>query len=332
MNKILIVLTGGTIGSETKNNVINVAKNNHLKKFLKLNSEKELNYKIIQPVNILSENSMPSDWNKIVQSIRKNWKNDFSGIIITYGTDTLAYAASAFSHYFFNFNKPIVFVSSDRPLIDKKASGRFNLISAIKFIDKEKIPGIFVAYKNPNENFVSFYLGSDVEQINNYDNKLNSITRTTFCKYNKKFIYTKNNSNGKNISFKKFNKDLKFSNKILIIHPYPGINYGYFNLSKNKPKAVLHSLYHSGTASTRNINKEILSLKNFQKICKKKKIPVFLAPIIKKKNIYKSLQIILQSGVKTLEGVTLENAYAKLSLAFGSFKTKEKIFKFLNKN
>ena len=85
---------------------------------------------------------------------------NFSGIIITYGTDTLAYASSAFSQYFFNFNKPIVLVSSDKPLIEKKASGRFNLISAIKFIDKEKMPGIFVAYKNPNENFVSFYLGS----------------------------------------------------------------------------------------------------------------------------------------------------------------------------
>jgi len=44
------------------------------------------------------------------------------------------------------------------------------------------------------------------------------------------------------------------------------------------------------------------------------------------------LQVILKSGVKTLEGVTLENAYAKLSLAFGSFKTKKKIFKFLNEN
>ena len=132
---------------------------------------------------------------------------------------------------YFCFNKPIIFVSSNRPLIDKEASGRSNLISAIKFIDKEKIPGTFVAYKNPNENFVSFYLGSDVEQINNYDNKLNSITRSTFCIYDKKFIYTKKNTNTKNISFKKFNKDLKFSNKILIIHPYPGINYGYLQIA-----------------------------------------------------------------------------------------------------
>ena len=152
MTTILIVLTGGTIGSKIKKNIINVIKNNYLRKFLKSNSEKRIRYKIVQPVNILSENCMPSDWNEIVQSIKKNWQNEFAGIIITYGTDTLAYASSAFSQYFFNFNKPIVLVSSDKPLIEKKASGRFNLISAIKFIDKEKMPGIFVAY-NMKETF-----------------------------------------------------------------------------------------------------------------------------------------------------------------------------------
>ena len=74
-------------------------------------------------------------------------------------------------------------------------------------------------------------------------------------------------------------------------------------------------------------------MKDFQKICKTKKISIFLAPIFKKnKNIYKSLKIILESGAETLEGITFETAYAKLALAYGSFKTKKEIFKFLNKN
>ena len=64
---------------------------------------------------------MPSDWNKIIKSIRENWEEDFSGIIITHGTDTLSYVSSALSQYFSNFTKPIVIVSSDKPLNNKKS-------------------------------------------------------------------------------------------------------------------------------------------------------------------------------------------------------------------
>ena len=64
MNTILLILTGGTIGSEKKKNIINVSNNKHLLAFLsKIN--KKISYKIVQPINILSENSIPNDWNNI---------------------------------------------------------------------------------------------------------------------------------------------------------------------------------------------------------------------------------------------------------------------------
>ena len=54
MTKILIVLTGGTIGSEIKDNTVNVTQNIYLEKIL--NSKfKQINFKIIKPLNILSE-------------------------------------------------------------------------------------------------------------------------------------------------------------------------------------------------------------------------------------------------------------------------------------
>ena len=162
MTKILIVLTGGTIGSKIQNNTINVTQNNYLKDFLDSNF-KQINFKIIKPLNILSENSLPSDWNIIIKSIKKNWDNSFAGIIITYGTDTLSYAASAFSQFFYNFDKPVILVSSDKILREKNASGKYNIISAINFIDKEKLQGTFVAYKNPfTFNYTKFLARSTI--------------------------------------------------------------------------------------------------------------------------------------------------------------------------
>jgi len=336
MNKILLILTGGTIGSEKKKNIVNVSKNNCLESFL---LKKKVNYKIAQPINILSENTVPNDWNEIVKCIEENWKNNFSGIIITHGTDTLSFTASALSQYFYNFNKPVVLVSSDKPLNEKKATGKSNLKAAINFIIKIKLPGTYVSYKNPGKNFVSFFLGSRVKQINSYDNNLNSRFSGIFCTFkNNKFFFTKEKNPSilsikKNSNNYKLNKKFRFSNRILIINPYPGLNYDIYNLNKIKPKAILHTLYHSGTANTRNESKINFSLEKFIKQNKYRKIPFFISPISnKKKNIYESLKILLNSNVKCLYGITFETAYAKLGLAYKSFKNEKKRNQFLKNN
>ena len=196
MKTILLILTGGTIGSEKKKNIINVSQKNYLQSFLKKTS-KEVVFKIIQPINILSENAIPDDWNSIVKSVEENWNNDYSGIIITHGTDTLSFTSSALSQYFYNFNKPVILVSSDKPIKEKNATGKKNLEAAINFILKTNLPGTYISYKNPKENFVSFYLGSRVKQINSYDNALNARYSGIFCNFKKnkfQFIKTKNPS------------------------------------------------------------------------------------------------------------------------------------------
>ena len=148
---------------------------------------------------------------------------------------------------------------------------------------------------------------------------------------------TKNNpsiiSIKKNGNNHKLNNKLRFSDKILIINPYPGLNYDIYNFNKFKPKAILHTLYHSGTASTRNDTKKNISLEKFIKQNKYRKIPFFISPISKKnKNIYASLKILLNLNVKCLDGITFETAYAKLGLAYKSFKNEKERNRFLVKN
>ena len=339
MNTILLILTGGTIGSEKKRNIVDISENNYLEFFLLKNINKEINYKILQPINILSENAIPSDWNSIVKCIEENWDSDFSGIIITHGTDTLSFTASALSQYFYNFSKPVVLVTSDKPLKEKDATGKTNLKAAINFIIKKQLPGTYVAYKNPKRNFVSFFLGSRVKQINSYDNSLNSRFSGIFCIFKKnKFFFIKRKNPSilsikKNGNNSKLNSKFRFSNKILIIKPYPGLNYDHYNFNKIKPKAILHTLYHSGTASTRNGSLANVSLEKFIKKNKYRKIPFFISPVSKKnKNIYASLKILLNLNVKCLDGITFETAYAKLGLAYKSFKNEKERNRFLVKN
>ena len=330
MNTILLILTGGTIGSAKKKNIVNVSKNNHLKSYL-LKNNKKINFKTVQPINIQSENVTPNIWNKIIKCIEKNWNNKFSGIIITHGTDTLSYTSSALSQYFYNFYKPVVLVSSNKPLKDKNSNGKLNFAAAVDFIEKIKLPGTYVSYKNPRDSFVSFFIGSRVRQINSYYKNLNSGFGEPFCILKKKkFSFIKKNNPSilsikKNGKKKDLNTKFMFSNKISLIHPYPGLNYDSFNLNKMKSKVILHTLNHSGTTS--------LQFTDFIKKNKKKKIYFFLAPISnKKKNIYISLKISMKLKVKCLKGITVETAFAKLSLAFRTFKNEKDRNNFLSNN
>jgi glutamyl-tRNA(Gln) amidotransferase subunit D len=71
--------------------------------------------------NILSENMKPQNWIELAREVYKSIKDGFDGIIVTHGTDTMHYSASALS-FMLSTPIPIVFTgaqrSSDRPSSD----------------------------------------------------------------------------------------------------------------------------------------------------------------------------------------------------------------------
>ena len=73
-----------------------------------------------------------------------------------------------------------------------------------------------------------------------------------------------------------------------MIKPYPGLDYSRFNL--DNVDAVLHDLYHSGTACASLQWGENYSLVEFIKRCEKQGIAVYLAPAIKSADAYQSTQ------------------------------------------
>ncbi len=71
--------------------------------------------------NILSENMKAEHWIKLAREIYKSLKEDYAGVIVTHGTDTMHYTSSAIS-FMLRTPKPVIFVgaqrSSDRPSSD----------------------------------------------------------------------------------------------------------------------------------------------------------------------------------------------------------------------
>ena len=151
MKNILVLFTGGTIGSTVCDGIINISPQSGfqlIQLFQALPQSEPIYFDCVQPLQLLSENLHPSVWTTLIHAIEAQSLENYDGIIVTHGTDTLAFTAVALSFYFHNLNKPLLVVSSNYPLEHPQANGLKNFRCAVEFIRQQKQNGVFVPYTN----------------------------------------------------------------------------------------------------------------------------------------------------------------------------------------
>lgn len=142
MKKILLITTGGTISSiESSNGLVPSDSHSILKMVV---DDYETTIDTVNLMVLDSSNIQPEEWIIIAEEIFKNLKK-YDGIILTHGTDTMAYTASMISFMVQNPNIPIVFTGSQLPLTHSLTDGIDNLRCAFEMA-KSEIPGIFLAF------------------------------------------------------------------------------------------------------------------------------------------------------------------------------------------
>lgn len=91
---------------------------------------------IVEAFNKDSSNLRPEDWQKIVETVHSVY-NQYDGIVVSHGTDTMPFSASAVAFAMQNLNKPIVFTGS-QSIPDKLGSDApFNLENAFRVATSE---------------------------------------------------------------------------------------------------------------------------------------------------------------------------------------------------
>ena len=158
--KVLVVFTGGTIGSapdagylapggENTRRLLLAQFAGQYQSFYEKQYDTKICFETICPYEILSENLSGMHLELLWDALRTQLlQNVYDGVIVTVGTDTLAYSSAALGYMFADTQIPIVTVSANYPLTDVRSNGLVNFEKAIPSILPSITVRVFVITPN----------------------------------------------------------------------------------------------------------------------------------------------------------------------------------------
>jgi L-asparaginase len=144
VKNVLLITTGGTIASRDGTGGLRP----------QLSSDEILSHMpdlrrhyAIETQDLLSldsSNIQAEEWQIIARAVFESLEK-YDGVVITHGTDTMAYTASMLSYMLQNLKKPVVLTGSQAPVESLLTDARNNLYTAFCAVDA-KTPGVTVAF------------------------------------------------------------------------------------------------------------------------------------------------------------------------------------------
>lgn len=297
--KILIVFTGGTIGSLAVDGVI--SPNGQSRRMLidRFDNKYSVVFDETEPYFALSENNTGENLSLLINCVIDHLDKDYDGIIVAHGTDTLQYSASALSFALGADTIPVVIVSANYNLADKRSNGADNFAGAVDFIISRQGRGVFVSYKN-SDGRIYIHRGSRLLAHNEYSDDLFSVKNQYFGMIdNGEFIKNDNYKAVKDEITPFGRVKLNSHCDIKTIFAKVGEAFDY-----EEDEIYLVKSYHSGTLPTTD--------ENFIKFAKSNN--VFLSGF-DKNMVYESAVIYDELGLNILPVSSFISGYIKLWFA-----------------
>lgn len=163
---LTIVSTGGTIASRIDYRTGSVTSQFNANDILTAIPElvEIANYRTIPLATILSENMTPAIWQELARAVHAEIQNGAKGIIVTHGTDTMAYSAAAIS-FMIDTPVPIVFVGSQRSADRPSSDNAMNAVSAAAAATSDLGEVAVVMHATTNDDTCAIHRGTRVRKM-----------------------------------------------------------------------------------------------------------------------------------------------------------------------
>jgi L-asparaginase len=334
---ILVVFTGGTIGSRQSGAVIDVddgAGYALLDRYRESAGPwaEEIRFTAAQPMTLLSENMTPGHWLALVRCLRGRLASEqgpYAGVIVTHGSDTLPYTAAMLGYAFADARLPIVLTAANRPLDDPRSNGLRNFAAAVDFILDAALPGVYAVFEN-DRGEMPVMLGTRMTEARPFDDQFAPPYGAPVGHMRDGRFVPHGHAVNPPVAALRAPREpglpeerLAFTTDIVYIRPYPGLDYGLYDFERwpRRPAAVLHGLYHSATASSADAGDYAASMPEFAARCAALGIDVYMAPAKADDTArYRSAhEIAGAGGVRALARIAPEAALVKLMAAYGTW-------------
>lgn len=311
---LLVIFTGGTIGSGISGDVIDLDARS---KYRLLSSYREaygdtVTFTVCEPFTLLSENLCRQHTLDLAACIRSYASEPFDGVIVTHGSDTLSFTSAALSYLLPDFPLPVVLVCSNKVLTDPTANGLANFFGAVKFIETKPNGGVYVAYRNPAEADVLIHHGVRVFPFAFFDD--------TLCSVGGAFAAVSSNGTVRTIGMPLSPDEaapLPFSPRqddprLLCLHAYVDMAVALAGVDLSDVDGMIFTAYHSGTLPT-----DTPDFAAFCRTLRERHIPAYVV-IGNRDRHYASADRFDELGLIPLTGVSPSAMQAKFWLLFGA--------------
>lgn len=318
LKRILVVFTGGTIGSAFREGVLDVdagRADELLARYGREAGGRDVEFDVLRPMAMLSENAAPGRWRQLLLALDGADLKSYDGVIVTHGSDTLSYTAALLGYAYGGAGVPLVLTASGAPLADPRSNGVRNFAAAAALIQNEGIPGVFAVYEN-SRGVMEVFLATRLIEADLYSNDFAGFGGGPLgYMENGRLVLMerKGNVTRKELAAPAGAAPVPrdFPNEVLGITPHPGLDYTLFDLGRRPVKAVLHRLYHSSTACAEGGR---YALPEFIGKCRERGVEVCLQSV-KAGEPYATTRALLEAGAVPLPLMSFEAAYVKLWLA-----------------
>lgn len=270
-----------------------------------------------------STNMQPENWLTLAQTIYHKI-NDFDGIVVTHGTDTMGYTAAALSFLIQNLNVPVVFTGSQVIPSNIGTDARRNIIDAMRVAGTANLAESVIVFNG------KILRGNRTKKFREIDfDAFECVGMPPLGKVEQEIKLTGNQVKRSKRKPKLFNK---IETNVALVKIHPGFNPQRLeNLIDSEVKGLVLEGYGSGNVPTEKRN----IVKMIQKATEKE-IPVVITTQC---TLGASWVYLYEAGVKALEAgaiaghdILSETALVKLMWVLGQTTKIEKVKQMMKTN